>query len=288
MSLRYFFLLGAAKSGTTWLQRMLQAHPLVGCLGEGHLLDGLVVPLADVVQRYNAKMRQVQREVYEGREAALQISEAQFAGYGRQWLLDGLQRAHKPGVVALGDKTPANSHYLPLIHQLLPEARFVHLVRDGRDVVVSRYFHGVRVHQQLANPQPLESFAAVAPRLLEHWQHSVEAASQFHQAQPGVAWLELRYEDLLDKPEACLARLIAFLVERDVMQMDPSIQSAVAQNRFEVLSQGRAAGEEDRGAFLRKGIAGDYRSHWTPEMLQAIPLETQRLLQHYGYALTHG
>jgi hypothetical protein len=134
----------------------------------------------------------------------------------------------------------------------------------------------------------LEPFAAVAPRLLEHWQHSVEAASQFHQAKPGVAWLELRYEDLLDNTEACLARVIAFLVDRDVTETDPSIQSAVAQNRFEVLSQGRAAGEEDRGAFLRKGIAGDYRIHWNPEMLHAIPLETQQLLQHYGYVLTHG
>ena len=44
LSRRLFFVAGAQKSGTTWVQRMLDAHPEILCAGEGHFMDALGAP----------------------------------------------------------------------------------------------------------------------------------------------------------------------------------------------------------------------------------------------------
>jgi hypothetical protein len=62
-----FFACGAPKSGTTWLQRVLDAHPEISCSGEGHFIDRFSAPLAEVVREYNRHLGVVETQVYEGR-----------------------------------------------------------------------------------------------------------------------------------------------------------------------------------------------------------------------------
>ena len=54
--LNVFFVCGAPKSGTTWLQHILDAHPEVTCSGEGHFIQRFSEPMAQVMRDYNAEM----------------------------------------------------------------------------------------------------------------------------------------------------------------------------------------------------------------------------------------
>ena len=54
---RLFFVAGQGKSGTTWLQLILDAHPEICCRGEGHLGDVLLPALGESLERYNGYIR---------------------------------------------------------------------------------------------------------------------------------------------------------------------------------------------------------------------------------------
>ena len=61
------FVCGAPKSGTTWLQRVLDAHPQIQCSGEGHFIERFTVLLAQVMRGYASHMGLVADRVYEGK-----------------------------------------------------------------------------------------------------------------------------------------------------------------------------------------------------------------------------
>ena len=88
-----------------------------------------------------------------------------------------------------GDKTPMHCRHLRTIERLLPEARFVHIIRDGRDAAVS-------LRRQWFSPgHDIQTQA-------RYWRDNVLLARQ--QAAGCRHYLELRYEDLVRAPEAAL------------------------------------------------------------------------------------
>lgn len=91
-----------------------------------------------------------------------------------------------------GDKSPGYTHHLPAVQELLPEARFVHLVRDGRDVALSLR------HVWFAPGQD-------AATLARYWRDRVEAARAGGRS--CRHFLEIRYEDLIADPAGVLNRL---------------------------------------------------------------------------------
>src|SRR5580658_10414130 len=62
-----FFIGGAPKSGTTWLQYLLNAHPEISCGGEGHFPNRLLPMLAKTLQTYNTGINVKNRSIYERR-----------------------------------------------------------------------------------------------------------------------------------------------------------------------------------------------------------------------------
>ena len=44
-------------------------------------------------------------------------------------------------ISAVGDKSPENALWLPTLNRLYPDARFIHIIRDGRDACISGWFH---------------------------------------------------------------------------------------------------------------------------------------------------
>jgi hypothetical protein len=95
-----------------------------------------------------------------------------------------------------GDKTPTYSASLDRIRRVLPEARFIHLIRDGRDVALS-----------LA---PLWFAPGRDPETLARaWRTQIEAARRLGANR--VDYLEVRYEALVEHPRRELARVCAFL-----------------------------------------------------------------------------
>jgi hypothetical protein len=104
--------------------------------------------------------------------------------------------AEKHGKTRFGDKTPLYALDMPAIRSLLPEVRFVHIIRDGRDVALSLRKMWFAPSQEITE-------------LASYWMRIVTTART--QGRNSDAYLELRYEDLLSETAENLRRICRFL-----------------------------------------------------------------------------
>lgn len=101
---------------------------------------------------------------------------------------------HIPEATHWGDQSPLHTFYTDWIYPVFPQARFVHLLRDGRDVVSSFLKRG-----------DLSLDEAV-----QRWTTSVDRAHQLRDKLPASQFLEVCYEDIVQSPEAVLERVADF------------------------------------------------------------------------------
>jgi hypothetical protein len=118
-----------------------------------------------------------------------------------------------------GDKTPLYMQHLPLLERLFPEARYVHLIRDGRDAAVSflQMPAGV-VTRSWAHPRDARGFAC-------QWRSEVRAAQALGR-RVGARYLEVRYEVLVAEPEQELRRIAehaGLTYEREMLDYPSSV-----------------------------------------------------------------
>lgn len=274
-----FFIGGVPKSGTTWLRVMLDAHPAIACGGEGHLANQLATTLRDALNRHNRLVNTRNQTTFEsfppfplfdaGDYHFLLISAIAL-------LLMRIEGADKARWI--GEKTPDNVLNFRLLATLFPRARFLHIVRDGRDCAVSSWFHNMRVDpdETLRQHPTIHRFIA---NCADAWATALQEDQVFAAEHPGRG-MTVRYEDLLDHPTETLRGILTFL---EVPEDAAAVSRCIALSRFERMSGGRAAGQEDRGSFLRLGCAGDWVNHFTPEMNEAFLRVCGEEMARMGY-----
>lgn len=202
-----FFIVGSARSGTSLLQVLLDAHPEIAIPPESHLFvrfSGIFSCYGDLRDRSNLRLfvKDLLRDA-RIREWGLRVSVEEFCApltsYAIRDVISHLFMlyARKEGKRRWGDKTPLHARYLGDILAVFPEAKIIHLVRDGRDVAESlkRVFKGK------------ESVWANAHR----WTRDVMACHIFKQRVPVEAFLEVKYEELVRSPAQELNRIFRFL-----------------------------------------------------------------------------
>jgi hypothetical protein len=111
--------------------------------------------------------------------------------------------AEERGKPRWGDKTPMYMQNLRLLERLFPDARFVHLIRDGRDAATSFLAmpRGI-VTETWMHPRTPAGFAC-------QWRTEVAAARRLG-GRVGSRYLEIRYEDLVADVEPTLRRICEF------------------------------------------------------------------------------
>lgn len=283
--MKTFFIIGAQKSGTTWLQRLLNDLPGIACFGESHFVDRLLVPLSGVVNDYNQMMGLVADRVYEGAGFYGNISNQELLTVGRSWLLEIFKRTAGPnrwaGLQIVGDKTPAHSFHIPTLRIMFPEAKFIHMLRDGRDVVVSAYHHRSRILRKLGQDDSLRSLIEEAPGLFLKWKQFTQAVLE---RAPGLSMHTVRYEDLLTNPHSELQATAQYLLP-DLDWSNSSIETSINRNSFARQSGGRSTGTVSDQSFLRQGVSGGWRREFSQADVHAWDSEGLALLQKLGYSL---
>lgn len=211
-----FFIVGSGRSGSTLLRLMLAAHSRLAIPPETWYL----VP---VVQRFSLDRALTPAEV----ESAISIITSHYrwpdmkleGGEFRRRvgelseprvrdLADVVYRWHleSAGKVRWGDKTPPYIEIVPQLAKMYPDARFIHLVRDGRDVALS--FRAVGWTE--------------SPWLHDNareWIRAMECYWRWLRSGLRDRILLVRYEDLVLKTEATLRRICAFIGEEFESQM---------------------------------------------------------------------
>lgn len=274
-----FFVSGAPKSGTTWLQRVLDAHPEVMCSGEGHFVDRFIMPLAAVLREYNQQMVLLAGRVYEGRAYYGQVQQADYDDICRNFIMSRLTvRGPGPQVKWVGDKTPRYALRLKNLYELFPQGRFINIVRDPRDVMMSLQGHRTRVERGPAPPPNMLDSETLIRHGVDDWIANVTPVGAFAAAHPGQMH-NLRYEDMINDPLGEARRAFAFLG----VSTDPAVlEKVVSATSFEAQS-GRKPGEESAESFLRKGIAGDWVGRLDPWAQQLVEERCGDLMRQYGY-----
>lgn len=195
------FLVGCPRSGTTLLRDLLRSHPLLTIPGESHFIPDFYRAYGDPQNPWEAERLAARilgtfwigrwhlplepgdfRDCRTFRETVERLYEtwARLEGK-RQW----------------GDKTPHYVLHMPLLARLFPEARFVHIYRDGRDVALSwlkkRY-------------EPQNLYAAI-----EQWSFMVTTGMRDGRRLGPERYFEVRYETLISETEAVMRKVCRLL-----------------------------------------------------------------------------
>jgi hypothetical protein len=309
-----FFIVGFAKSGTSWVARILDAHPEILCKGEGIFFGrgadlgkrrGLLTPTSLYGALADSEYLQawVERSIWtRGDDVDRHLTNLTRMAIG-YFLREKLVASGKRIV---GDKTPfVTGECLEEIKSIFPEAKVIHVVRDGRDIAVSAAHHHWNHAKDAGghlNIKPAElakraayrkdpaAFLASGESIFDEerlgksfaggWSTITASAVQEGPVLLGENYTEVRYEDLLERPAEEIGRLLRFLGADDG---EETVERCIEATSFERLSKGRKRGEEDSSSFHRKGVAGDWRGVFTERDKEVFKEAAGELLIQLGY-----
>ena len=213
----YFFIVGCPRSGTTLLQRMVNAHPEVAVTPESHWIPRLYEKPWALKENGLIEHKLVRELAAHPKFARLGIGRQELKRLERSGqtltysrlvtaLFDLYGRAQ--GKPLVGDKTPDYVRRICTLHGLWPEARFVHVIRDGRDVYLSMR-EWPKVHPKPGDfttwKQDPVSTAAW------WWGFNVRLGRDAGRSLGSELYYELRYEALVTFPREECKKLCAFL-----------------------------------------------------------------------------
>lgn len=254
---RYFCLRGHMKSGTNWLGKILSSHPDIECVGEFHWQN------VNNAFKNNLKTLALYQEDAKYRQTAKQLFE--------EFVRNCLDKA-APNAKCIGERTPTTLD--PLV---LPDAPHISIIRDGRDILVSRAFHLFNypeVHRLFdrlpemkadfekfkndpwffkENPEMLLRHEVMVKESCNWWREHFESDRKTLDQQPFLKVQFVRYEQLHVDVEAERNKMFKFL------GVDPTQAVPIAGET----KPGFTA--ETPNAFFRKGKTGDWQNYFTDQ-----------------------
>lgn len=196
------YFIGSGRSGTNLLAMMLDSNQEIAILPETHFIPDLATKCqskndSDARKTFVSNITRHRRWLdfqIDAIELQNRIDEIDPFTLRSALMIFYELYAAKFNKQRFGEHTPAYCFKTELIKDLFPEARFVHLIRDGRDVVSS--YRGL-----FFAPTTMDDLAL-------RWKNRVEAARQLCNKSD---YLEIRYEDLVRAPESTLRTVCDFI-----------------------------------------------------------------------------
>lgn len=198
------FLVGCPRSGTTLLQSLLSAHPQVFSVPESHLYSR--VSSRNRLLRRLGMARRDAPEIFSRILVSSGLPPAKPRGVTVNFYLRRLAEALDKATLAEGktvwlEKTPRHLYYLSDISRTLPSAKFIHILRNGSDVVASLYETTHQYPGLWGGERSIDS-------CIDRWIKDIALSSQY---QGKRNHLIVRYEELIEDPETSLRKLLVFV-----------------------------------------------------------------------------
>lgn len=204
--MRNAFIVGSDRSGTTLLRLIVNQHSQLSVPAETWFLIDLVDEFGlDQTLDAAAVERAIEIVKAKGRWKNFSVTDAQFAEIVRHapmGLAEFFDRLMTYEIEGTGkpvwvDKSPEYVLHLDWLAPLFPEARFIHISRDGRDVFESL--------------QPRRWRGRTPWRIGQYWAACIDSADRARSALPADRWLWIKYEDLVLDLDVTVKQVCAFL-----------------------------------------------------------------------------
>src|SRR5829696_10024146 len=252
-----FFVTGLGKSGTRWLTKILDSHPEILCKGEGRFFSAswhradlesesdkaLASSLYYALTHSDHLRFWIERSVWSRDDEPDEHLKALMRLATDYFLTAQLSETDK---MLVGDKSPLqDEEFMREVSEVYPGAKVIHIIRDGRDRTVSSMHRGWRranqgyLHrltpEELARGKALREGREPTGAFTEgwlrqaarHWRLLVGRAVEDGPALLGSDYTEVRYEDLLVRPNEEVQRLLGFLgVDTDERLVEHCVGSA--------------------------------------------------------------
>lgn len=263
------------KSGTNWLGSLLSSHESISVVGEFHWQD--------VVMTFNDNL--ARQPVYRSDEAK-EKARRNFERMIRQIMVETAE----DGAMVIGERTPHT--IIPIPIRNVPH---ISIIRDGRDVLVSRAFHlynQAEVHRLFQripamaethkkfqqdpwyfqkHPDQLLCHEVMVRESMTWWREHLKLDEQAVEIYPKLKVRFVKYEELHRNTKGERKKLFEFL------DVDPAQAAKIKGD----LKPGFKS--ERPSEFLRKGAVGDWNNYFTEETKAWFKEEAGEQLIQYGY-----
>lgn len=214
----FFFLVGVPRSSNTLLQRLLDAHSEIAVIDETRWIAKWWQRRIGVGDDGAATPALASRLLEHPRFARLGIGKEDLLGLLRNGgpvpyasfvtgIFDMYGKAR--GKAHVGDKTPSYLRDMPTLHDLWPSVRFVHIIRDGRDVALALRDW---TQKKVVGPRRFEAWND-DPLLISAiwWERHIRLGREDAGSLDPALYTETRFESLVPDPGRELQRLSGFL-----------------------------------------------------------------------------
>jgi len=274
--MRPVFIGGSPRSGTTLLGTVLGAHPLCCPVPEAQfkieLLRGLPQE-PEPAQAFHSLQAAIQSPRFQGwKPVGERLRQAGVRQVGTYAELIGQLAATHAGLAGKGeathwiDGTPSNKNYLPTLLRLFPDARAIHIVRDGRAVANS-------VMKRDWGPNTV---VTAAWWWLGHLAHGL--AAELKLSPDRIK--RVQYEALVRHPKDTLIDLCKWL--------DLEYSERMLDSRFYTVDPSAATFNPLTQQAPRDDRADAWRQSLSPRQIEIFEAESKEMLTYLGYSMDHG
>ncbi|MEL6492901.1 MAG: sulfotransferase, partial [Cyanobacteria bacterium J06621_3] len=212
-----FFIIGPERSGTTLLRLILNAHSTLAVPEEMGYFGFDFLPGIDITRWENPDLSWEEYVQYvhnflsnrtetlkdfdiRGLENTILETKESNLKHPYKVVLDEFAKLHRKQ--RWGEKTPNNVFFIDVLHQMFPEAKFIHIVRDPRSIVCSM------------NQDDFPWFSDDSVINALNWRKKARSAERLLEKHvPYQQRMLIRYEDLVTDPELSIRQVCRFLGE---------------------------------------------------------------------------
>ncbi len=268
-----FFIIGSQRSGTTLLRLILNAHSKIAIPEEGTFWMPLLrrykkKPYKNISKKelknilsYIVKNHQFKLWCIDPAPLIENILKSEQSSLRDLMKLFYEYYANVQNKEIWGDKTPSFFRMIPVLHKLFPEARFIHIVRDGRDLYLS-----------WKKLNPLMKFVSLSAI---EWKYKVNKIRDDLSRIPSEKWIEIKYENLVKNPKNIVKGICDFLeinYEEKMLEFWKQSHKYIGKHHSELIFKP-----------ISSKSVGKYKKELSYKDLRKYEILAQDLLKIYGY-----
>jgi hypothetical protein len=271
------FIIGCPRSGTTYVKSLLAYHPKVRTGRESYLFAWYLGPLIQSWSRPRGKSG------YAGLKSYLTNDQFHEFLYDASDKLLQFMAPDLPEDGIFVEKTPNHVYWVPEILEVFPNARFIHVLRDARDVTASMLAASKTFGKNWA---PRHAFVAA-----HRWVSHVTAAKEAQKKLRPDQFYEMRYENLRSDPAKELRSLTKFLnldwVDTELLNAiesnDPKKRSTKGSELRGEYAKTYGSVVERRSGAIRKARPGSWREDLRFYQKWQVWLFARKKMKELGY-----